>query len=61
MVDMLKMLKNFLDIQSSQLTTVIERMLIIFNNNRKIEIVQKSNIAYSRIPFSGFDTFRLMP
>ncbi len=61
MVDMLKMLKNFLNIQSSQLAMVIEKMLIFFNKNNSIKIVQKFDIAYSRIPFSGFDTFRLMP
>lgn len=58
---MLKMLKKNLDIQSSQLTKVVGEMQKFLNKNSYIKIVQKSNIAYSRIAYSGFDTFRLMP
>ena len=58
---MLKMLKKNFDIQSSQLAKVVEKMQKFFNKNSYIKIVQKTNIAYSRIAYSGFDTFRLMP
>ena len=33
-MDMLKMLKNFFEIQSSQITTVVEKALIILNDNK---------------------------
>ena len=57
----LKCLKKSLYIESSQLRMIGGETLIIYNKNNIIKIVQKPIITYSKILFSGFDTFSMMP
>ena len=57
----LKCLKKLLYKESSLLRLLVRETLIIYNKNRYIKIVQNCIIAYSKIRFSGFDTFGLMP